>query len=101
MIGPFITGVAARRATPMRGWSEGRGRTAGVSSHGRPASRADDRDGYLRLRHARARHDDRQCLPAKYPGQHVGFAGPDLVDPDLLYRLLGLHDAADERARGA
>ena len=45
------------------------------------------------------RHDDRQCLPAAHPGQHVGVAGPDLVGIDVLHRLLGDHDAADRLAR--
>ena len=60
---------------------------------------ADHRDDHLRLRHAGARHDDRQCLPAAHPGQHVGVAGPDLVGIDVLHRRLGDHDAADRLAR--
>ena len=53
----------------------------------------------MRLHHAGARHHDRQCRAAAYPGQHVGGAGPDLVGLDLLHRVLGDHDAADRVAR--
>ena len=61
--------------------------------------RFDHCDHHLRLRYAGARHDDRQCLPAAYTRQHGGGAGPDLLGPDVLYRVLGDHDAADGMAR--
>src|SRR5205823_3525061 len=61
----------------------------------------DDCDRHLRLRDAGTRYDDRQCLSAAYPGQHVGGAGPDLVGAHLLHRVFRHHDAANRLARRA
>src|SRR3954447_25764850 len=65
------------------------------SCHNGSKPRLDYRDRPLRLRHAGSRHEDRQCLSAAYTGQHVGSTGPDLLGPDVLYRVLGDHDAID------
>ena len=44
--------------------------------------------------HAGARHDDRQCGAALYPGQRLGERRPDQLGADLLHRGGRHHDAA-------
>ena len=45
----------------------------GMSKSSQPER--DHRGGHLRLRHAGARHNNRERLPAAHPRQHVGGAG--------------------------
>ena len=53
----------------------------------------------LRDDHAGDRYDDRQCCAAAHSGQPVRGAGPDHLDPDLLYRCRRDYDPADRLAR--
>ena len=71
-----MTSAAAAPATPVR------------------QSRRDHGLRHPRRHHAGARHDDRQCRAALYPGQRLGQRRPDQLGPDLLHRRRGDHDAA-------